>query len=418
MNQRNQQRSQGQRRDQGQGRQQTDNNQETIQKRTAWVLGELNRQRHEIEVTLPIDIPFDLFHATCAQALMSNPKILVCTGDSIVRACVKSAYDGLRLDGREAAIVEHKVKIAQNPDRWESQAQYFPMVRGLIKKILLGGMVIAMEAEVIYRNDVYHIQRGTDPKIHHEPLLDGDRGKPIAVYSIATLRDGTRVAEVMTASDIAEVRAAAKTDFVWKAWEAEMWRKSVVRRHEKKLPSGREFREFRDAEAMEMFPQYQREAPALTAVPPRPTRPNPSLPAPEQTVGYDLGQNLRDAEREETRNWADGRADTSIQNQREKRAETKRDDLPQDGKRTDVPVGPEELAAWATEFRENIEGAKNMGAANDLWVGARDILAALETAEREELEQLFTDRMADLASDDGAGAAEATDSPKQAAETN
>lgn len=385
-----------------------ENTQTSFEQQTRWVLGQITTRRMEIEAVLPPDIPFDRFHATISQALMNNPKILKCTGPSIVRACVKSAYDGLRLDGKEATLVDHNVKVAQNPDRWENHAEYFPMVRGLIKKILMGGQVIAMDIDVIHKNDVHSIVKGTNPSIHHEPLLEGPRGPIIAAYSVATLKNGARVAEVMTRDEIEDVRKEAKTQMIWNRWEGEMYKKTVARRHEKRLPSGREFR---DMEAVEMFPQFNRDAPALAAPAPRPTRPA-ALEPPAQTMGYDLGDQLRGAEREEVDRHSDKRADQSVREQRQRQEKD-----PADGKRTDVPVGPEEQAAWVNETREKIGQACDIGRANDLWVASREVLQSLEADDRKELEQLFTDRMADLAADDDAGAAAASDRNPKAAET-
>lgn len=400
---------------------QTQNQQMSIQQRVAWVMGELTRRRMEIEAILPADISFETFHAVCNQAIWSNPEILKCSGDSIVKACIESAYDGLRLDGKDATLVSHRVKIQQNPDVWEDQAIYFPMVRGLIKKIVMGGLVEAVEVECIYKNDNYRIIRGTNPSVEHEIQMEGNRGDVVAVYSVAIFRSGLRLTEVMLRPQIDQVRAEAKTDYVWKKWFDEMAKKSVIRRHEKRLPGGREFR---DVEAMRMFPQFNRETvPALEAAPaPRPTRPN-ALPAPEQTVGYDLGSNLRQAENEEVRSHhakeegrrQQQRTDPPQQNQRQTQ-QNRTDAQQHDGKPTDIPVGPEEVDAWRRELETKIEACRSVKQCNDLRTASAAILGSLDVDTRQDVENLFTLRIADLAADDDAGAAAASDESSSAAE--
>jgi recombination protein RecT len=260
----------------------SDNEQVSMADKLRFVLRQLKARQEEISDVLPSDIPFDHFYAVVNQALRNNPDVLKATPISIVNACVKAAYDGLRLDGREAALVTHNVKVGKNPDRWETHAQYFPMVFGLVQQVLRGGEVIALEPTIIYANDEYRIQRGTSSGIHHVPLLDGDRGRPIAAYSVATYRTGHVGFEFMTEAQILDVRAASKSGQdkdgqpigIWKRWPDAMWKKTVIRQHRKTLPLGG--RDVYDAEQQDEFDALS--APAVTAsIPARPTRQTPAL---------------------------------------------------------------------------------------------------------------------------------------------
>lgn len=377
-----------------------------LQQQLQFVLGQLVTRKEEIAAVLPPDLPFDRFHATINQALRNNPKILRCTGVSIVNACVKSAYDGLRLDGKEAALVDHNVKVSRNPDRWENHAEYFPMVRGLIKKILIAREVVAMEAEVIYEHDTYRIVRGTNPEIHHEPRLVGDRGKAIAYYSIATLKGGYRSAEFMTAADVADVQKEAKTDFVWNRWPGEMGKKSVTRRHEKKLPSGRDMI---DVEAMAMFPQYDRSQPhpqfaqighnQQSSMPARPTR--AALPDESGTafgVQFDTGAFDRDGvvvdqDRDQPRE--------------ERQQEQRREEPREQAQEPDVQLPEDEKAwgIWGVSLEDKIRDAKTVEEVDRAWREAQPIYKHASKAIRDRLTAKVTERNADLAlGDAGAGA--------------
>ena len=91
----------------------------------------------------------------------------------------------------------------------------------------------------VYENDRFVYTLGDNESILHEPLLDGDRGKPKAAYAIARLRNGHLDREVMTVSDVEKVRAAsrARDSGPWVQWWDEMARKTVLRRLAKRRPS-------------------------------------------------------------------------------------------------------------------------------------------------------------------------------------
>lgn len=386
----------------------TENEQVTLQQRVDQILGAIRQRRDEIEAVLPPDIPFDRFHATINQALRNDPKILHCTAISIVNACIRSAYDGLRLDGREAALVAHEVNVGtkQHP-RWEKHAEYFPMVRGLIKKILLGGKVVSMEVETIHVNDQYRIVRGTDPSIYHEPVLDGDRGRIIAAYSIALLGTGERVTEVMTRADLDRVRAAAKTDYVWKAWEGEMSKKAVLRRHEKRLPSGRDFV---DIEAQLLYPQFQQDQQQALPAPARPTRQQFQALSHDpfsSGVPLDIGATReREAvhaggesekqtrERVNPRARAVERADIGAQESHDATSDEQgADELPADGA---------EWSMWQADVLNKIGAASSVDQVNAVHAAEKAVLAAAAPALADTITAALTDRIAELMSGDDA----------------
>lgn len=369
----------------------------SMEQRVLQVLAAITSRRAELEAVLPPDIAFDRYNATINQALRTNPEILGCTGASIVNACVKSAYDGLRLDGREAALVAHNVNVGTRAQaRWESHAEYFPMVRGLIKKILMSREVIAIEVETIHENDKYRIVRGTNPEILHEPLVEGPRGKIVAAYSVATLKGGHNVAEVMLRADLDAVKAEAKTKYVWDKWEGEMSKKSVLRRHEKRLPSGRDMI---DVEARDMFPQFQpREAlPQLSAPTPRPTRDQfqqlgnqGGEAGTAMDFGIDRGE-PEPAEHNRTERREAGNA------RRSDASATNQSNGPGDAAVSGhLPESPHEWALWSGDVLSKIEASTTIEAVNAL---RNEHAAAIDAAPddlRHDVSGAFSDRIADI----------------------
>ncbi len=391
-----------------QSRPPTENEQVTLQQRVDQILGAIRQRRAEIDAVLPPDIPFDRFHATINQALRIDPKILHCTAISIVNACIRSAYDGLRLDGREAALVAHDVNVGtKQAASYEKQAEYFPMVRGLIKKILLGGKVVSMEVETIHVNDQYRIVRGTDPSVYHEPVLDGDRGRIIAAYSIALLGTGERVTEFMTRADLDRVRAAAKTDYVWKAWEGEMSKKAVLRRHEKRLPSGRDFV---DIEAQLLYPQFQQDQQQALPAPARPTRQQFHALSHDPFSGVaplDVGATR---EREAVRAGGESEEQTRERvNPRARAGERADIGAQEDPGPTSNEQGADELPAdgaewsmWQADVLNKIVAASSVDQVNAVHAAEKAVLAAAAPAVADTITAALTDRIAELMSGDDA----------------
>jgi recombination protein RecT len=124
-----------------------------------------------------------------------------------------------------------------------------PSYQGMAKLLTDTGSVRHIEVHVIYANDECELDMASDKKVlrHVPAMMRGlDRGEVRGVYSIATLLDGSKHIEVMSAEEINQVR---ETSEGWKAYKAkkisstpwstnyeEMARKTVLKRHCKHLP--------------------------------------------------------------------------------------------------------------------------------------------------------------------------------------
>jgi recombination protein RecT len=145
-------------------------------------------------------------------------------------ACMRCAQDGLMPDGREAALVAYKGK---NPT-----ISYQPMVEGMMKKLRNSGEVVgAPRVHVVKEHDQFDYQLGDDEKIVHKPALN-NRGKLIGAYSIVRLKSGDTSREFMSFEEIDGIRKRSKKpdDGPWLTDFDEMARKTVFRRHYKRLP--------------------------------------------------------------------------------------------------------------------------------------------------------------------------------------
>lgn len=196
----------------------------------------------EFKKALPGHIPVEKFVRTVQTAItMTHGLSDACSTpagiQSLMTACTKAATDGLILDGREAALVTFK-----------GQVQYMPMVAGLMKKARNSGDISSITAEIVYRNDPFSYNPSTDEAPDHRPDWFGDRGEPVGVYAVCRLKDGSTVVEVMSRQQVmniaAQSRNAGQYDPKGGKNYGEWWRKTVIRRISKYLPSSSDKDEF------------------------------------------------------------------------------------------------------------------------------------------------------------------------------
>lgn len=372
------------------------------------VLAEIYDRRDEIASVLPPDVSFEAFHASINQALRRNPKLMDCTGPSLVNASVQSAYDGLKVDGREAAIVDANEKIP-GTDRYRKVARYMPLAFGLRKQIVQSGLVSDVQVTLVYENEPFEIIGGDETRILHKVIMDDDRRGPLrAVYSIAKLKDGTLSRDWMTRAQVLKVRAKAATDYVWSEHEEEMWRKTMLRRHRKTLPSTRDV-VIRDMEARTMFPQFRDSGtPALSA----PDRPRPQredyrqLDAPRQSFDYDFGG--QDEPQGEVVDHAPQEA------ARREQARAVEPDGAQEGRReaakADEVTLPSDWQAYFTDIMGKIAAQASEPALTALRRAEAAIFSQAPDEMRSQIDGAFTDRMADIVADEAADAGSAAKS--------
>lgn len=152
-----------------------------------------------------------------------------CSPASIVEAVREAATLDLEPTGilGEAWIVRHGNRAVLRVG-W----------RGFLKLLRRSGQIVAADVQIVYENDQFELELGTNPYIKHTPDLN-DRGTQFrGAYAWARMPTGEFIIEWMTTADIEAVRAVsqAKNAMAWTQWWSEMARKSVVRRLVKRLP--------------------------------------------------------------------------------------------------------------------------------------------------------------------------------------
>ena len=194
----------------------------------------------QFKAALPKHISIEKFMRVAQTAILSNPDLMSADRHSLYGAITRCAQEGLLPDGRESAIVifNKNVGSKDNP-KWIKAAQNMPMISGILKLVRNSGEVGAITVECVYKNDKFRYWIDADgAHLEHEPDFFGDRGEKIGAYSLVKFKDDTISMEVMRMSDIEKVKNSSKSSKSgpWVDWADEMWKKTVLRRHSKRLP--------------------------------------------------------------------------------------------------------------------------------------------------------------------------------------
>lgn len=194
------------------------------------VRGSLEKMAPQFKVALPSHIPVERFMRVAQTAVGSNPGLLKADRNSLFSACMQSAQQGLLPDGKESALVMFGDKVT-----------FMPMIGGILKKIRNSGELATIVAEIVYEKDIFEYWIDSDGQhMNHRPSMFGDRGKAIGTYAMAKTKDGAIYIEVMTTEQVMAVKKVSRSgssgpwagEFQW-----EMWKKTVLRRLAKRLPS-------------------------------------------------------------------------------------------------------------------------------------------------------------------------------------
>jgi recombination protein RecT len=204
---------------------------------------ELEQRADALALSLPGHMKPGEFVNMTVMAIAGDPEIMQCTKRSIVTAAMKAAADGLMPDKREGAFIAFNVKVSKKgePDRWQKQCQWMPMVYGVIKKIRQSGDVKSLTAHVAYENDHFDYELGDNERLEHKPVMQ-NRGRALCAYAIAKLENGEIVREIVSLDDLNKIKAASKNSNrgPWVDWWDEMARKSAIKRLAKYLPMSKE----------------------------------------------------------------------------------------------------------------------------------------------------------------------------------
>lgn len=196
----------------------------------------LEQNQAAVSLSLPASMDADRFRRLLLTAANSSPQLMECDPRSFLAAGVACAQLGLEPnDPRGLAYL-----IPFNDKRRGKVVQLIIGYRGLLDLARRSGMVGAVEADVVYRGDVFEYERGLHDRFRHIP---GDHEEdPDAITHVwARARvAGDLTWLVMTRRQVDKIRDASpgarSESSPWRTHYVEMAQKTALRRLCKWLP--------------------------------------------------------------------------------------------------------------------------------------------------------------------------------------
>jgi len=176
--------------------------------------------------------------------LSKTPKLAQCDATSVMGGLMTCAQLGLR----PAVLGQAWLLPLWNGKSRSFQAQLIIGYQGYAELAYRSSRIATLDAYTVYANDKFDVDYGLKPKLKHKPMLFGDRGEPIAYYSVAQMNPNGVKFEVLSKSDAEKHRdkfAMAKTKEgvilgPWRDHFDEMAKKTTVLRLAKLLPKSPE----------------------------------------------------------------------------------------------------------------------------------------------------------------------------------
>ncbi|WP_052414486.1 recombination protein RecT [Paenibacillus sp. FSL R5-0345] len=190
-----------------------------------------------IAQAIPKHLTPDRLLRIATTSIRTNPKLKVCSPESLLGAVMQCAQLGL-----EPSILGHAYLIPYK-NKGVDECQFQIGYKGLIELARRTGQISSIMAQAVHQNDEFEYEYGINEKLKHVPA-DGDRGPVVKYYSYAKFKDGGYSFMVMSRQDIMIHRdkfSKAKNFGPWVDHFDEMAKKTVLKSLMKYMPISVEF---------------------------------------------------------------------------------------------------------------------------------------------------------------------------------
>jgi recombination protein RecT len=164
--------------------------------------------------------------------LRTNPKLLECSIESLLAACLQSAQLGLDPSLGNCYFIPYKGQVS-------FQIGY----KGLIDLVCRSGDVQTIVAQEVCEGDEFYYEYGRNETLKHIPAPHSSRGAIIYYYAYAVMKNGGFAFQVMHLSEIEKIRDEHsishkfdKNNSIWAKHFTSMALKTVIKRLIKYLP--------------------------------------------------------------------------------------------------------------------------------------------------------------------------------------
>jgi len=202
-------------------------------KKSNTVANLLDKMKTEIARCLPTHLSADRVTRIALTELRKNPLLQKCDPLSFLASIMQASQLGL-----EPGILGSCYLIPfRNHKTGNYECTFMAGYRGFLDLARRSGQIISLVSRSVYENDEFSYEFGLKEDIKHKPALT-DRGKLVAVYAVALLKDGGHQFDVMSKVEVDKIRDTSKSkdNGPWVTNYEEMAKKTVLRRLFKWLP--------------------------------------------------------------------------------------------------------------------------------------------------------------------------------------
>lgn len=179
-------------------------------------------------------------------AVNSVPDLVNCSFESIGSCLMQSAQLNLFPDARgECHYLPFK-----NEKKGMMEAKFIPGFKGLIKLAYNSPIVRSINCGVVYENDLFEYELGSNQFLKHIPNEDDNaRGQRSAAWCVAKMAQGDPVIIVKNKKFIEGIKARSKSaKSIYSAWNIEefidqQWLKTIIKQATKYIPQATELSE-------------------------------------------------------------------------------------------------------------------------------------------------------------------------------
>lgn len=169
----------------------------------------IEQLKPQIALALPKHISVDRIARIAMTAIGNNPKLAACTPNSFLAALMQASQLGLEVN----SPLGHAYLVP-----YGTTATLIPGYKGKIELARRSGLVRAVFAYPVFEGDEFDYGYGLEPYLKHKPGdTEPDPTKLTHVYSVAKLKDGDPVFNVLTKKQVEayRLRSRAANDGPW-----------------------------------------------------------------------------------------------------------------------------------------------------------------------------------------------------------
>lgn len=171
-------------------------------------------------------------------AISRQPKLLQCTIGSIVGAIAESVRLGLEIGDYRGSMYITPRRMTRKDGSQVYEACASIEYQGMIQLAYRVPGLQSIYADVVFENDAYEFQLGTDAYLKHVPKLDGDRGEKLFAYAYIAMNGGAKILHIVDKINVERHRACSDNPngSIWTTHAIWGWRKTAIWEIAKFLP--------------------------------------------------------------------------------------------------------------------------------------------------------------------------------------